>query len=359
MSVSGWQRARSLGVLLVLLGGVAPLLAQTGGINGICKGEKGEVLAGYPVIIERQEVKGSYPTKTNKKGEYTYIGLPTGNYKIILKTPSGADLFFINTHVSFSEVNEVNFDLAKEKVHAQEERTKQLAANPELQRQVQEQEKAQKQATSLKEMFDQGEALLQEKKYPEAAAIFEQTLPLAKGGNIAIVLAKLGETYDKARQFDKAMENYRKAAEANPTDSDLHNNMGNVLAEMGKSAEALQEFQKAAEINPAKAARYYFNLGAVSYNLGRMDDAVGAFRKATEIDSTYADAFFWLGQALMGKATMTPDGKIVAVPGTAEALQTYLKLQPDGPNAAVAQQLLQTIQGQIQIQYKAEKKKKK
>lgn len=359
MSVSGWQRAMSLGVLLVLLGGVAPLLAQTGGLTGTCKGEKGELLVGYPIVIERQEVKASYPTKTNKKGEYTYIGLPIGNYKITLRSPSGSDLFFIAARVSSGEVSEVNFDLVKEKVHAQEERAKQIAANPELQRQVQEQEKAQKQATTLKEIFEQGEALIQQKKYPEAAALFEQGLPLAKGVNISILLAKMGESYEKARQLDKALENYRKATEANPTDSDLHNNLGNVLAEMGKSAEALQEFQKAAELNPGKAARYYFNLGAVSYNMGKMDDAVSGFRKATEIDPTYADAYFWLGQALMGKATLTPEGKIVAVPGTSEALEMYLKLQPDGSNAAVAQQLLQTIQGQIQTQYKVEKKKKK
>jgi cytochrome c-type biogenesis protein CcmH/NrfG len=93
--------------------------------------------------------------------------------------------------------------------------------------------------------------------------------------------------------------------------------------------------------------------------MGKMDDAANAFKKATEIDAKYADAFFWLGQALMGKATMTPDGKVVAVPGTIEALENYLKLEPNGKNAETAQALLQTVQGQIQTVYKSEKKKKK
>lgn len=359
-----WQKVVGPAVLLVLLAGVAPLFAQTGTVMGIAKGDNGEMLAGYPVIIERQDVKSTYKTKTNKKGEYIYIGLPPGNYKVTLQDPSGAVLWYLTTHVSLqgdslAGATEVNFDLAKERAAVRAEQERRIQANPELARQRAEAEKEQKQLTGLKELYEQGEALMGEKKYAEAAGVFERALPLAKSNNIPVVLGRLAESYQKGRQYDKAVDYYHKAIEANPTDSDLRNNLGSALAEMGKSAEALQEFQKAAELNPAKAARYYFNLGAVTYNLGKMDEAGDAFKKATEIDPAYADAYFWLGQALMGKATMAPDGKVVAVPGTAEALETYLKLQPNGPSATTAQALLQTIQGQIQTQYKVEKKKKK
>jgi tetratricopeptide (TPR) repeat protein len=359
-----WQKVVGLAVLLVLLAGVAPLFAQTGGVSGVAKGDNGELLVGCHVIIERQDVKATYKTKTNKKGEYIYIGLPPGPYKITLQDPSGKDLWYVTVRVSMlgeslAGGTVVDFDLAKEHAAARAEQERRIQANPELARQMAEAEKEQKQLTGLKELYEAGEALLGEKKYAEAAGVFERALPLAKGNNVPVVLGRLAESYQKARQFDKAVDYYRKAVEANPTDSDLRNNLGNALAEMGKSAEALQEFQKAAELNPAKAARYYFNLGAVTYNLGKMDEAASAFKKAIEIDAAYADAYFWLGQALMGKATMAPDGKVVAVPGTAEALETYLKLQPNGPSATTAQALLQTIQGQIQTQYKVEKKKKK
>jgi hypothetical protein len=86
---------------------------------------------------------------------------------------------------------------------------------------------------------------------------------------------------------------------------------------------------------------------------------VAAFKKATDADPRYADAFFMEGRALMGKLSMTPDGKVVAAPGTTEALQSYLKLEPNGKYAAEAQAMLQTIQGTVQTQFKAEKKKKK
>ena len=359
MLSSGLHKVARLAVVLVLLAGVAPLFAQTGRIVGTARGEKGELLAGYPVIIERMDVKGHYETKTGKKGDYSHIGLPLGEYKVTLRDPRGGDLFFLNTRVGMGDETTVNFDLAKDRARAAAEQEKRIQANPELAKQKEEADRDAKQLTGLKELFEQGEALTLEKRYAEAAALFERALPLAKGNNIPVILARLAESHQKARQYDKAVEYYRKAIEGSPTDSDLHNNLGNAFAEMGKSAEALQEFQKAAELNPGKAARYYFNLGAVTYNMGKMDEAVDAFRKATEIDPAYADAYFWLGQALMGKATMAPDGKVVAVPGTAEALETYLKLQPTGASAPTAQALLQTIQGQIQTQYKAEKKKKK
>ena len=95
------------------------------------------------------------------------------------------------------------------------------------------------------------------------------------------------------------------------------------------------------------------------YNKGKMDEAAAALKKATEIDPNYADAFFWQGQALFGKATMSADGKVIPAPGTVEAFQAYLKLDPSGKHVTEAQAVLQTIQSTVQTEYKAEKKKKK
>lgn len=355
---SGLGKVMRLAVGFVLLAGAAPVFAQTGGLTGVCKGEKGEPLVGNPIIIERQEVKGTYKTKTNKKGEYIYIGLPIGNYKVTLQDPGGRDLFFLSTHVGMGDPTELNFDLAKERARAQEERQKQIEENPELKRQQEQQEKEQKQFTGLKQLFDEGQRLMDAKQYAEAAARFEQAVPLAKDKNIPVVLGKLAESYHKARQFDKAIENYTKAIQAKPDDANYHNNLGNVYAEIGKVPEAAAEFKRAAELDPPQASRFYFNYGAVMYNTGKMDEAAEAFKKATEIDPNFADAYYWQGLALMGKATMSADGKVVAPPGTTETLEAYLKLDPAGKNAESAKAMLQTIQGQIQTEYKASKKKK-
>ncbi|MGH9351464.1 MAG: hypothetical protein ACRD2G_04775, partial [Terriglobia bacterium] len=49
---------------LAIAAAAMPLMAQTGGLTGTAKGLQGEKLAGYPVIIQRQDIKGAYKTKT-------------------------------------------------------------------------------------------------------------------------------------------------------------------------------------------------------------------------------------------------------------------------------------------------------
>ncbi len=357
MAGSFLRRSFSGAALLGILFIAAPLFAQVGALSGSVTGEKGEVLVGYPILIERIEIRGIYKTKTDKKGNYVYIGLAPGNYKVTLQDPNGRTLFFFNNrHVGIGDPTVVDFDLAKEKALAQKDQQ----ANPQFQKQMEEQVKEQKQLSGLKGVFDEGQALYGEKKYAEAAMKFEQALPLASGKNVPIVLGRLADSYRDARQYDKAIESYQKAIQASPTNSQYHNNLGDTYARAGKVAEAQAEFQKAAEIDPAGASRYYYNLGAIMYNQGKMDEASAAFKKATELDSNFADAYFMEGRALMGKLDMDPKtGKVIAAPGTAEALQTYLKLEPTGKFAADAQQMLLTIQGGVQTEFKVEKKKKR
>jgi tetratricopeptide (TPR) repeat protein len=357
MSLFSLRRMLGFAVVIAALAAAEPAFAQTGGLRGKCTGEDGQLLVKYNLKIERQEVKNVYHVKTNKKGEYIYIGLPIGNYKVTLQDPNGHDVTSLSTHIGSGDPVEMNFDMKKEKVLAAEALQRQLEANPELKTQQEEREKEAKQYTGLKELFDQGTALMNEQKYAEAAQAFEQALPLAKEKNIPIVLGKLGETYQKSRQYPKAVESYTKAIEVHPGDATLHNNLGHVYAEMGKVPEAAAEFKKAAELDPAQASRYYYNYGAVMYNQGKMDEAAEAFQKATEIDAKYADAYFMRGRALMAKLSMTPDGKVVAAPGTEEALENYLKLEPQGKYAGEAQGMLQTIQGSVQTQYTKKKKR--
>ncbi len=355
MRLPAGKRLLGLSVVIFAVLAGAPVFAQTGGITGKATDDKGNILVGNPILIERQDIKGVYKTKTDKHGNYVYVGLPLGNYKVTLQDPNGRPIWFVNKHVSFGDPTEINFDLAKEKAAA----AKEQQANPEFQKKLADQAKEEKQTAGLKQVFDQGVDLFSQKKYAEAAAAFEQALPLAKDRNIPIVMSRLADSYTRARQYDKAVEVYQKAVAANPNDANLHNSLGNAYAEMGKIPEAQAEFRKSAELDPANASRAYFNLGVVMYNKGKMDEAANALKKATEIDPGYAEAFFWQGQALFGKATMSADGKVIPAPGTVEAFQAYLKLDPSGKHVTEAQAVLQTIQSTVQTEYKAEKKKKK
>lgn len=189
--------------------------------------------------------------------------------------------------------------------------------------------------------LDHGYELSAQQRYAEAAAKFEEAARLAKGRDLVTVEGRVAENYINAHQYDKAAEAYRKAIALDPSNAALHNSLANVYGQMNKTLEAQAQLKIFAELDPASAARDYFNRGAVLYNGGKLEEAAEAFRKATEIDSRLADAYALLGRTLMGKSAIV-DGKVVAPSGTAEALETYLKLDPNGRFA-------KEVQGELQM----------
>jgi Flp pilus assembly protein TadD len=352
-------------VLLAALVFTVSAFAQTGGLTGKCTGEDGKPLVGYIIQVDRQEMKWSQHTKTNKKGEYVYIGLAPGTYKVTLVSSTGQQVFNITQHVGIGDPTVVDFDMAKEKASSY----KQQMANPETAKKLEEAARDQKQFTGLKATFDQATLLYNQQHFAEAAAMYEQALPMAKDKNVPVVLSQLAQSYANAAKQEqgldtrkqdqqKAIDYFQKAMALDPNNAGLHNNLGSVYAEMGKVDEAKAEFQKAADINPAGAGGYYYNLGVVMVNQGKMDDASAALKKATDLDPNNANAFYWYGMALLGKAQYKPDGTIVPVPGTLEAFETYLKLQPNGQWAQSAQASIDTLKTAVPTEFKAPKKKK-
>jgi len=195
------------------------------------------------------------------------------------------------------------------------------------------------------------------KDYDTAITAFEAAAQVDPTQHV--VFAQLGEAFsgkatqaksatEKKEFYDKSVQAYQKSLELKPDDPSYHNNFALALANAGKVQEAQDELLKAATLDPTNAGRYYFNLGAVLINTGHAKEAADAFKKATEADPTYADAFYQLGVTLTGLATVdAKTGKVVPVPGTMEALQKYLELAPDGPNAVASKSLIETMGGAV------------
>src|SRR5215510_10246933 len=78
MKRSLWAGGLLLG--LVLFGG--PAWAQTGTARGKVPDDKGQPLAEVKILVEYQGgVTRKFETKTNKKGEFTQVGLQPGVYR--------------------------------------------------------------------------------------------------------------------------------------------------------------------------------------------------------------------------------------------------------------------------------------
>ena len=343
-------RSVGVGLLTSLLAGAGALWAQNGGLTGHATLQDGNPCVKCPIIIERQDIHATYQTKTGKKGDYVYIGLAPGQYKVTLQDPDGKPLYYFNKHVDIGEPTQLDFNLPKEAAEQQK-------ANPQAAQQNAEAQKEAQQLNSLKEVFAQGVQQEQAGQWTDAAATFQKGEALAKGNNIPVVLAHEAQAYDKAKMYDQAVATYQKMLALNPNDASAHNGLGAVYAAQNKLPDAQAEFQKAAQLDPAAAAKAYYNEGAILSNAGKMDEAAAAFKQATTADPKFADAYFLEAQALMGKATVGPDGKVVPAPGTVEALNTYLQLDPKGKYADSAQAMLQSVTGTVQTDVKTRKKK--
>ncbi len=184
-----------------------------------------------------------------------------------------------------------------------------------------------------------------------------------KDPNQHLLWAKLGESYDIAGRNDEAAQAYQQAITAKPDDPGYYNNLGNVLARAGKIDEARAAYTKSAELDPTKAATAWRNFGISLYNANRGGDAIEPLQKSAELDPKSAQTWYLLGACLIYKMTVKKVGdKDVPefAPGTIEAYQKAIELDPNGPFGQQAKEGLAQLQQMapgIDIRVNAKKKK--
>jgi len=360
--------------------------AQISAIEGDVKGEDGQPAVKALIKIVRTDIKGSYKCETNKKGHYFYNGLPLGTYNITVEIGGKEMDGFNNVRTRLGDPTPVNFDLQKvasakaaKQAQAQQQTAAGAAAGAAGQALSKEQErgmtKEQKEAydkamkdreasmkknKELNDAFVAGLDAIQKKDYDAAVASLSKAAEMDP--KQVAVWSNLADAYDKAAakktgaEFDammaKCSEAYQKAIELNPTDGGLHNNYALALAHAKKFPEMQAELEKAAQIDPTKAGQYYYNLGASLVNSGQNEPAAAAFKKAIELDPNHADSYYQYGVYLVGKATITADGKVTPVPGTVEAFQKYLQLAPTGQFAEGAKGMLSSMDAKVDTSFR-------
>jgi tetratricopeptide (TPR) repeat protein len=360
--------------------------AQVSSLEGDVKGDDGAPLKGALVKIDRKDIRGHYQVKSDKKGHYFHTGLPLGTYKLTLEV-DGKDVDSmdnVKTKLGDSTVIDFNLKQVKEKQQSlaaaaatgtlTQEQARDMSPEQKaaLEKSMKEREQAMAKNKALNDAFNQGMAALAAKQYDVAIASFTKAGELDPNQNV--VWAQLAEAHmqnsiqkvgaEQQASIEKALEAYTKALAIRPEDAAYHNNYALALAKAKKLPESQAELAKAAQLDPANAGRYFYNLGAVLVNTGQNDAAGEAFKKAIDMDPNYADAQYQYGMFLLGKAQVTPDGKVIPAAGTKEALEKYLQLKPTGPFADSAKGALTSIEGTVTTTYEnpsaaAKKGKKK
>ncbi|MBX5481221.1 MAG: tetratricopeptide repeat protein [Myxococcaceae bacterium] len=93
---------------------------------------------------------------------------------------------------------------------------------------------------------------------------------------------------------DAAIRAYRAVLEANPAHVDAAVNLGGLLHEAGRPAEAVEVWRRALEQGPN--ALLSFNLGVALEDLGQEDEAIRAYQAAIAADPNAEDAYFNLSR---------------------------------------------------------------
>ena len=372
-------------VILALGLCVPPVFAQASGtVKGTAKDAQGNPVADGIVVWSNMDNGQKYSLKTNKKGEYFSLGVSPGKYLVTLyknadEMKAGKELDHVKGFTVTLDENTLDLDVKKE----MESAAKGQGLSPEQVKQMQEQQaKAAKETNtvkSLNEKLNAAKTAADAGDFDTAIASLNEATQV--DGTRDLLWFKLGDYYrlsapkqtdpaEKQKRYASAIEDYQKAIDlkkAATNDKDpnagknlaaYYNNLAEAYAKANKVDDAVKTYQLAAAADPTNAGQYYFNTGAVLTNAGKVDDALAAFDKVIAADPSRADAYYWKGVNMIGKATLQAD-KMVAPPGTAEAFQKYLELQPTGTYADAAKQMLTSIGSSVETTYGKKKAPKK
>jgi len=366
-------KAIRMAALLALIAGplaawMAPAAyAQGGTLSGTVLDMMGKPYPDVTLSIKSVETNKETDVTTDAKGHYSAPGLAGGTYNVDLKgkDKDQKDMLLYQTGLKLTAGTSPTFDINLKELQEQGK----LAAIEAIRKQAE----AEQQFQALKTHYDAGIAAITQMKAAQtklaqtpkdqqdpvkaeittaggtAVTELSAALELEKpeDPNRSIVLSRLGEAYESMNKWQEAADTYQKAITLKPDVAANYNNLGNDLAKLGKVDEARAAYQKYVDLNPTDAALAWRNFGTVLYNSNRMKESIEPLQKATTLDPKNATAWLLLGIALVNTMEFKTVGdKITPVmqPGTVEAYQHAIDLDPNGPIGAQAKQGLDSLQ---------------
>ena len=314
--INGRPTWLSMLAIVATLATAVPAVAQsTGMVKGVVSDDKGQPVDGAKVTIEMNGGTGRrYESKTNKKGEYIQIGLTGGSYKITAeKDKLGSAPVTVSVRVNQTATADMVLGIAS------------AAASKE----------AAEKGAQLKKVFEEGVALSSAGKHADAVTKFTEAIGIS--ATCYDCYNNIGYSHAQLKEWDKAEAAYKKSIEIKADDATAHSGLATVYNAERKFDLAAEEGAKATQLSSTLSAGgggnadAQYNQGVILWNAGKIADAKKAFEGAVAANPSHAEAHYQLGMALVNEGNMA---------GAATEFETYLKLAPEGPNAATAKSLV-------------------
>ncbi|MFN2445078.1 MAG: tetratricopeptide repeat protein [Vicinamibacterales bacterium] len=281
--------------------------AQTGMIKGKVVDPDGKPLQGVAVTIEFNDgITRKYAAKTDRRGEFIQIGLPSGNYKVTATHEKLGSQSY-DTRVRVGQAAEVNFALTPGAG----------AVDPK--------------AAELKKLFEEGVAASRANDHDNAIAKFQAAAAAAPTCHDCYY--NIGVAYMQKKDLAQAEASWLKAIEVKPDYSEAMNALSTLYNNQKRFDEASAMSAKAATAGGATGggADAVYNQGIILWNQGKIAEAKLKFEEALKSNPDHAESHFQLGMALLN------EGKTAEAVGSFE---TYLKLAPTGQFSEQSKQLV-------------------
>ncbi len=302
------------------------LLAQgsSGMAQGVVKDAKGVPVEGATVVFAAADSNRKIETKTNKKGEYFQLGLAPGSYTV------GAvkgDLASVTTptQIRAGQTFKSDFVMLDKKTAAAASAANTEAGKAEAAK-----------VAAFTAAFEAGVTASGANRHDEAIAKFTEAAGLST--TCYDCFNNIGYAYTQTKDYEKAEAAYLKGNEVKPNQGSF-SGLASVYTAMKKFDQAAAASAEASKLSAGSTAGgganadALFNQGASLLNARKTAEAKPLFEAAIKADPNHAESHYELGMLLLG------DGNEAAA---MTEFETYLKLAPQGKNAAIAKAVLDT-----------------
>jgi Tfp pilus assembly protein PilF len=311
-------------VILGLLAAATHLFAQEwrGGrarVEGTVKNVNGEPIADAKVMLRwGQSGRGGPDLKTDKRGKWAIFGIAGGPWSVDVEAP-GYLPQKMSVNISESERNQP-IDVK-------------LEPQPQAQAQSREEIRVGGKTISKEasEAIERANAAFQEKKF--TAAREDYVKALAELPESEPLLMRVAAAYDGEGNTQDALKYARQAAEKDPNDVNTWLLIGTIELQNGNldAAKAALDKVPAEKITVPDV---YMNLGIVLYNKKKPAEAEVAFGRALAMKPDLADAYYYRGLARL-QQNHKQEAKA--------DFQKYLELAPNGSESKDVKEILNSI----------------
>lgn len=286
-----------------------------GRLGGVVLDEARNPVASAKVVLQFMQGQSiQREVTTNRKGEWAFLGLGSGNWRI---TVTAQDYQPVSRDVVVSQI-EIN-----PKVVLIMKKLESLEAS------------VIKDEASLA-FIDRANQLFNEKNYDEALTLLQQFLE--KNPNAYQIFILVGDCYREKGDLDKAIESYNRAIEEAKKDEKMGKEItakalagiGNCHFKKGDFETAQSFFRQSIDTYPDNETLAY-NVGEIYFSSQKLDEAIHYFTVATQIKPGWPPPYYKLGLVNLNKADYEK---------AREYLKKFLELEPNSELAVQVKNIL-------------------